>query len=131
MKKRKIGYCSNCFYVYRKHQASTNAAYSISQKVFEKFYKHYHMILTGNECIPYIQNLLLNTLRWRLTDHKLWPDTHVDEHHKNVEDLKELLKYIDVSVIAQYPNMNIFHKYEGYIFVSVFCLYETDSETPL
>lgn len=111
MNKRKIGYCSDCYYIYRKHAKSANGKYVMTQEVFDKFINYYRKILTDYDNISYIQNLYLNTLRWRILEDKLWPiDINEKQKEKNLLEVSKLLSHIDISSINKISSINIFHK---------------------
>lgn len=109
MKKERYGYCSDCLYVYRRNDTSLTKTYAIQQHTFDLFVKYYQFIFSTYKNYPYIQLLLLNSLRWRLVEDKLWPNVE-EKYQENVETVKELLKHIDVDTILNYKDMNIFHK---------------------
>lgn len=109
MQKGKIGYCAECIYVYRRHDISAIGTYSVSQEVFDKFIKYYRTFFENYGALPYIQNLFLNSLRWRLTDNRLWPKED-EKHEENIQQLKNLLENIDTERIRDYKDMNLFHQ---------------------
>lgn len=115
MKKKKIGFCKEASYYYRRHVGTandtiTNAYYSFEtingyyEYLFEKFKENGH--------VPkYIQALYINNISWRIKQDDLYP------YHYNKKDfevalkrIKNLLKQIDVDVILSLPYMSKFHQ---------------------
>lgn len=108
IKKMKIGFCEECTYFYRRHNENTNAAYRVTTSAFYSMLNFYKSKLQKNHQMTYIQNLFLNTLRWRLEENKLFPYTNDLSLQKQVlKRLQALLKYIPVEQIMRLTYLKV------------------------
>lgn len=102
LEKGKFGYCSDCTYYYRMHNANTIHKYSITLKEFKKYTNYYIKLLQDHPNNTYVVNLALNNLRWRLEEDKLIPITEEEKlKQKLIKSIKELVSLINVESIMK------------------------------
>lgn len=104
MKKRKIGFVSNIAYYYRRHDTNVTKNKETLLRNFAVINSYYEESLKKYKKHPYIQNLLLNQLRFRMEDGNLY----VTEKEK--EAIIQLLSFIDIKYIYEMPFLSIWHK---------------------
>ena len=115
MEKLKIGYVKEAKYYYIK----TNQSSAINNNIliyhyFEKMVKYYLGLVKEyyDKNVPkYIQYLILNNFRWRITGDKLFP-YHLknEKFDEAIKELNELAKSIDSEIIINYSKMHLLHK---------------------
>ena len=115
MKKEKIGYVEDAIYYYRKYDASVSASKNNPYYCFDDIMSYNEKILekykTNNIIPKYIQSLVINTIKWRITTDELFPYYLEDkEYDKAVERIKKIISKIDVDVMMNVPDMNLYHK---------------------
>ena len=120
MKKKKIGFCKEATYIYRKNVGSVTKNKSNPYYTFESLTKYNENLIENykdkNGRVPkYIQAIILNNLRWRIKTDEIFP-YHYEENEFNnaISRLKNILSYIENGTILNMPNMPIYHKF--YIF---------------
>lgn len=105
MKKEKLGYISDAFYIYRKHSENTNANYKIDQGSFNKFFNYYKGLLETYKNSLYIKNIVLNSFKWRIDSSKLFP-----KDKSAIDEIKDLLGHFSIEDIQGYNYLKSFHK---------------------
>ena len=120
MKKKKIGFCKEATYIYRKNVGSVTKNKSNPYYTFESLTKYNEDLIENYKDekgrIPkYIQAIILNNLRWRIKTDEIFP-YHYEENEFNnaISRIKNILSYIENGTILNMPNMPIYHKF--YIF---------------
>ena len=117
MEKKKIGFCKEAKYIYRKNVASVTKNKSNPYYTFESLVNYNEKLIekfqdeSGN--IPkYIQVIILNNIRWRIKSDEIFP-YHYDKEkfEESVQRIKRNLTYIENGVILKMPAMSIYHKF--------------------
>lgn len=116
MRKGKIGYVEDAIYYYRRHDASVSNSRNNLYYCFEDIVSYNeHLLSTYKKDgkIPrYIQSLVINTIKWRLTSDVLFPYHFEKKEYKKAEDrIKGLIRQIDVDVVLNVPHMDLYHKF--------------------
>ncbi len=111
--KRKIGYVDSAKYYYRKYGNSTTNIKDNPLYTFEQYTSIFNDLLDtykdeNGKSLKYVQAVLLNTLRWRLEQDKLYP--YAMDRHKALDIIKSLFRKIDNDVIINDKQMNKYHK---------------------
>lgn len=116
MRNKKIGYVKDAIYYYRIYDGNTvntksNPLFSFEQYMsfFEKLVEKYKK---PDGSIPrYIQSNILNTIKWRLTEDKLYPYyLEGEEYTKAIERIKNIVSKIDNVVIVSDKQVDRYHK---------------------
>lgn len=112
-RKQKLGYVDSAIYYYRKFDNSTTNIKDNPLYTFEQYTTIFHNLLNtyidqDGKSLKYVQSTILNTLRWRLEQDKLFP------YHMEWKDyfpkFKSILDKIDNEVIVNDKQMNQYHK---------------------
>ena len=120
MKKKKIGFCKEATYIYRKNVGSVTKNKSNPYYTFESLTKYNENLINNykdeNGRIPkYIQAVILNNLRWRIKTDEIFPYHYEEQEFNNaISRIKNILSYVENGTILNMPNMPIYHKF--YIF---------------
>ena len=115
MKKEKIGYVNEAIYYYRKYDASVSASKNNPYYCFDNIMSYNEMLLKQykkGDIIPkYVQSLVINTIKWRIRTDELFP-YYLEEKElkKAVDRIRNIIKKIDVDVIMNVSDMNLYHK---------------------
>ncbi len=117
MKKKKIGFCKQATYIYRKNVGSVTKNKSNPYYTFESLTKYNEMLIEkfkdkDGKIPSYIQAIILNNLRWRIKKDEIFP-YHYDEKEYEIaiNRIKNVLQYIENSTIINMPAMPIYHKF--------------------
>ena len=115
MKKEKIGYVQDAIYYYRKYDASVSASRNNPYYCFNDIMSYNELLLEkykkGNIIPKYIQSLVINTIKWRIRTDELFPYyLESTEFDNAINRIKNIIKKIDVDVIMNVSDMNIYHK---------------------
>lgn len=108
MNKKKIGFCKEATYYYRRHVGTANDTITNPFYSFEMVLSYYEYLFkkfsVDGKVPKYIQTLYLNNLSWRIRQDVLYP-YHYDKenYNKAVKRIKKLLDKIDVDVILSLP----------------------------
>lgn len=115
MQKKKIGFCKEATYFYRRHVGTandtiTNAYYSF--EMIQDYYEYLFDKFKENGHVPkYIQALYLNNVSWRIKQDDLYPYHYQKkEFEASLKRIKNLLKEVEVEVVLSLPYMSIFHQ---------------------
>lgn len=117
MKKKKIGFCQEATYIYRKNVGSATKNKSNPYYTFESLTRYNEKLIKKfqdeNDRIPkYIQAIILNNFRWRIKRDEIFPYHYDDVRFKNaLERLKNILSYVENGTILNMPAMSIYHKF--------------------
>lgn len=117
MKKKKIGYCEEAKYIYRRYGGGVSQRYN-------SMYYCYEGIIGFNEWLiekykdkkigkvpKYIQGMIINTLSWRLKSDMLFPYYLEGKEYENAMNrIFNLAKQLDNDFIYSYWNMSLNHK---------------------
>lgn len=120
MKKKKIGFCKEATYIYRKNVSSATKNRSNPYYTFESLTKYNENLIKKykdeNGKIPkYIQAIILNNLRWRIKTDEIFPYHYEKEKFQQaINRIKNVLSYVENGTILNMPHMSIYHKF--YIF---------------
>lgn len=120
MQKKKIGFCKEATYIYRKNVGSVTKNKSNPYYTFESLTKYNENLIQNykdeNGRIPkYVQAIILNNLRWRIKTDEIFPYHYEEQDFDNaLSRIKNILAYIENGTILNMPNMPIYHKF--YIF---------------
>lgn len=120
MKKKKIGFCKEATYIYRKNVGSVTKNKSNPYYTFESLIKYNEKLIEkfkdDEGRIPsYIQAIILNNIRWRIKRDEIFPYHYEEKEYENaINRIKNVLQYIENSIILNMPAMPIYHKF--YIF---------------
>ncbi len=98
MKRKKIGYCDKAIYYYNIREGNANHTTVYEKEVMMYTYKYYNEILNAYNKDPYIQELFINTLRWRINEYSLLTSGNNEELFKL---LKENVNLIDTSLVKK------------------------------
>ena len=97
MKKKKIGFCKEATYIYRKNVGSVTKNKSNPYYTFESLTKYNEDLIENYKDekgrIPkYIQAIILNNLRWRIKTDEIFP-YHYEENEFNnaISRIKNIL----------------------------------------
>ncbi len=115
MKKRKIGFCEEATYYYRRHVGTANDTIANAYYTFENITSYYEYLFKkyeeNNKIPKYIQTLYINNIRWRLIQNAFYPYHYEKrEYEKALKRIKNLIKKIDVDVVLSLPYSK-FHKF--------------------
>ena len=117
MRKKKIGFCQEATYIYRKNVGSITKNKSNPYYTFESLTQYnenlIHDFKDENNKIPkYIQAIILNNFRWRIKTDEIFP-YHYDEEEFEIaiSRIKNILNYVENGTILNMPNMPIYHKF--------------------
>lgn len=115
MKKKKIGFCKEATYFYRRHTGTANDTITNPYYSFETITSYYEYLFNkfeDNGKVPkYIQALYVNNLSWRIKKNVLLPYHYSKkDYDKAIKRINNLIKKIDIEVILSLPYMNIFHQ---------------------
>ncbi len=110
--KQKFGYLNNVKYFYRKSNTNTSAEKDNPLYTFNQFVNLFNELLnkykdSNGITLRYVQSIILNTIRWRLVQGKLFL---YNDYEKSLNEIKNILKYIEPEVIANDKQMNLYHK---------------------
>ena len=116
MKKKKIGFCKDAEYFYRRHSGTAtntiiNPLYSFDMTIayYEELFKKYK---DNNGVYKYIQRLYLNNIGWRIKQNVFLPVHLNGKNYDNaVHRIKNLVSMIDVDVLGKSLNVDIYHKF--------------------
>ena len=116
MKKKKIGFCNEAVYYYRRHVGTANDTITnpfYSYEIIMKYYEHLFKKYEEDGHVPKdIQALFINNLSWRIKQDVLLPyHFEKDEYDKAVNRIKKLLKKVDVDVVVSLPYCNYYRMY--------------------
>lgn len=117
MRKKKIGFCQEATYIYRKNVGSVTKNKSNPYYTFESLTKYnenlIHDFKDKNNKIPkYIQAIILNNLRWRIKTDEIFPYHYSDEEFEiAINRIKNILRYVENGTILNMPSMPIYHKF--------------------
>lgn len=120
MQKKKIGFCEEATYIYRKQVGSVTKNRSNPYYTFESLTGYNEKLIEKyqdeNGKIPtYIQAIILNNLRWRIKTDEIFPYHYEGEEFKKaINRITTILNYIENGTILNMPSMSIYHKF--YIF---------------
>ena len=108
MKKKKIGFCNEAVYYYRRHVGTANDTITnpfYSYETIMKYYEHLFSKFEEEGKVPkYIQALFVNNLSWRIKQDVLFPyHFEKEEYDKAVKRIKKLLSKVDVDVVFSLP----------------------------
>ena len=108
MNKKKIGFCKEATYYYRRHVGTANDTITNPFYSFEMVLNYYEYLFKkfsiNGEVPKYIQTLYLNNLSWRIKQDVLYPYHYEkEEYDKAIKRINKLLKKIDVDVILSLP----------------------------
>lgn len=115
MKKKKIGFCNEATYFYRRHTGTANDTIINPYYSFETITSYYEYLFNKfeeNGKVPkYVQALYVNNISWRIRKDVLYP-YHLPkkEFDKAYKRVINLMKKLDTEVILSLPYMNIFHQ---------------------
>lgn len=115
MQKKKIGFCNDASYIYRRHVGTANDTITKAYYSFETITSYYEYLFDRykvNGHVPkYIQTLYVNNLSWRIKQDDLLPYHYEKKEYKRAMDrIVNLVSQLDNEVILALPYMNIFHK---------------------
>ena len=120
MRKKKIGFCQEATYIYRKNVGSVTKNKSNPYYTFESITQYNENLIANfkeeNGKIPrYIQAIILNNLRWRIRSDEIFPYHYEkEEFDKAINRIRNILSYVENGTILNMPSMSIYHKF--YIF---------------
>lgn len=113
-KKLKMGFCSEATYIYYRSEDSSSGKLSGSCYIFEQAMKMFETIFSRySDTVPAaIQGLYINDLAWKMRSNLLYP-WHYDKAQFAVaqERICKLLSRVDVPVIWEHPDIELYHKY--------------------
>ena len=109
-KKKKIGFCKEAAYYYRRHLTSVTSTKNHPLYCFDDIMSYNEYITNtfkeNGRCLKFVQSNVLNTLSWRLRSDQLFP------HNLNEKDFKiafdrflNILTNIDGSTIVDFPHL--------------------------
>ena len=118
MQKKKIGYCENAKYFYRRYGGGAS-------QIFNNFYYCYDNVIDFHEWLvtsfldkkrkklpKYVQVMILNTFGWRFKSDMLFPYfLQGKEYDKAFSRIMNLLKYVDYDVIYNFTLLTFNEKY--------------------
>lgn len=115
MKKKKIGYCKEAKYIYRRYGGGVSQIYNNFYYCYDDIMRYNKWLINtykNNNKIPqYIQGMILNTLSWRLNKDMLFPYyMESNDFEVAVKEIFSLLEYIDIDYIYNYPRMTLQNK---------------------
>lgn len=115
MKKEKIGYVDNAIYYYRRYDGSVSSSRNNPFYCFDDIMSYNENLLVqykkNNKIPKYIQSLVINTFKWRIRTDQLFPYYLENTEYDNALDrIKKIVKQIDVDVIMNIADMNLYHK---------------------
>ncbi|MCI9177671.1 MAG: glycosyltransferase [Clostridia bacterium] len=115
MKKGLIGYCKAATYFYRKHQNSVSSTSQNPYYCFDQFMEYFEYLIRTytkeGKLSKYIQGLILQMIKWRLTADLLLPyHLEAQAYEEAINRLKKVLNHIDIDTILDKTNMEIYHK---------------------
>ena len=118
MKKKKIGYCAEATYFYRRHGGGVSQNINSMIYCFESIMDYNEWLIktyTVEGKLPkYIQSLIVNTINWRLTSNQLIPyQFEGKEYDEAYARIINLIKHVDSDVITGLDNMSLVVK--GYL----------------
>lgn len=111
--KQKIGYVNNVKYFYRKFDESTSSIKDNPLYTFDQFTTLFNNLLdtykdeTGRT-LRFVQSIILNTLRWRLEQDKLF--SYTMDGNECLNRIKEILNKMDNEVIINDKQLHKYHK---------------------
>lgn len=117
MRKKKIGFCKEATYIYKKHVGSVTKNRSNPYYTFESLTKYNEKLIEKyqdeNGKIPkYIQAIILNNLRWRIKTDEIFPYHYEEKEFQNaVNRITKVLSYVENGTILNMPYMSIYHKF--------------------
>lgn len=115
MRKEKIGFVKNAIYYYRRHGAGVSQTINNPYYCFEDIMKYNETILEKYKQsgrIPrYVQSLVINTIKWRLSSDQLLP-YHYDEEQfeEALNRIKNLIENISTSVLMNVSGLSYVSK---------------------
>lgn len=115
MKKKKIGFCKEATYYYRRHAETANDTLTNAYYSFEMITGYYESLFNkykkDGKVPKYIQALYLNNVSWRIKQDALYPYHYEKEEFKQAKErIIHLLKQMDMDVILSLPYMSSFHR---------------------
>lgn len=117
MRKKKIGFCKEAIYIYRKNVGSITKNKSNPYYTFESITKYNENLITNFKDeygkIPrYIQAIILNNFRWRIRSDEIFPYHYEkEEFEKAIQRIRSILSYVENGTILNMPSMSIYHKF--------------------
>lgn len=108
MNNKKIGFCKEAIYFYRRHANTANSNLTNPYYSFETIMNYYEYLFKkfeeNNKVPKYIQALFINNLSWRIRQDVLLPYHYEKkEYEKALNRIKKLLKKVDVDVVTSLP----------------------------
>lgn len=116
MKKLSIGYVEDVKYFYRRYEEGTTESLSNPYYCFEDFMHIYEYYIENyadeNKHLPkYIQCTILNDIRWRLLQDKLFPYFYEEQKfQESIDRIKDVLNYVENRIIIQNKYIDRYHK---------------------
>lgn len=115
MRKEKIGFVKDAVYYYRRHGAGVSQSINSPYYCFEDIIKYNENLLEKykkNGQIPkYVQSLVINTIKWRLSSDQLIPYHYEKEEFDNaINRIKNLINSISVNVLMNVKGLSYVSK---------------------
>ena len=113
LEKMKLGYCHKGEYKYVIHDESALQSEKYSLYLFEQHTKIWEEFFCRYKEVPrYIQGLVLANYCWQLIADCIFPYHYKDEKYTEaVQRINKILNKIDVDIIINHPQMDMFHKH--------------------
>lgn len=108
---KKIGFVKKARYFYNKEEDNENTNKFVANKysTLDMIYDYYFNLINEYDKDEYIQSLFINTLRWRISENKLFP--FEQKEIKIIKDkLKRNLDLIDNDIIKNYYGLDSLSK---------------------
>ena len=111
--KMKIGFCAEACYYYNRIESGIMGTKTNSLYLFEVTMKFYEELFSRYEIVPkYFQAMLLHDMSWKLRCNVLFPHHYKGENKdKALQRMKNLLLYIDDSIILDHPGIDFYHRF--------------------
>lgn len=109
-KKKKIGFCKEAAYYYRKHLTSVSNTKNNPLYCFEDIMSYNEYLVNtfkeNNVCFKFVQSYVLSTIAWRIKSDQLLPNhLKIEDYTKAFERFVKLLSNIDGDIIADFPRL--------------------------
>lgn len=116
MKKKKIGFCKEAAYLYRRNANSVTKTKTNPYYGFETITRYNEGLIIKfkdkeGKVPKYIQAIILNAFRWRIRNDEIFPYHYEKEKFQQAMNrIKHILQYVEVDTIMNMPGMDKYHK---------------------
>ena len=113
LNKLKIGYCAEGEYKYIRHEGSAVSTQAYSYYLYEQRMHLWEGLFGNYEEVPvYLQSMLLANYAWEIISDCIIPYHYKGEKfNEAINRIRNLLNKVDVEMIMNHPNIDIFHKH--------------------